>query len=72
MHFEKQQKACSVTQATISNFLPHFPNKISQRSTKGEIMESNEESSPHLCTSESLSNHITLPVELSSKSKQDF
>ena len=74
---KKQQKASKVTQATISTFLPHVTNKSSQGSSKNKTMESNvDETSTHVCTSESSSgNQTTLtnpPVELSSENQQDF
>ena len=74
---KKQQKACKVTQATISAFLPQITNKTSHKITKAaETMESNVEASSHMSISETSSDNETIltstPVELRNESKQDF
>ena len=71
---KKQQKAPKVTQATLSNFLPHITNKSSQGSSNGEIMEFNLEASTDVSENSS-GNQATLinpPVELSIEDQQDF
>jgi len=78
---KKYQKAKKVTQPTISNFLPHghITKKASKtEASKGELLESNRESSPHQSTLESSigkqANVTSSSLETSSdvNSEQDF
>ena len=76
---KKYQKAKKVTQPTISNFLPHghITKKASKtEASKGELLGSNRESSPHQSTLESnigkQANVTSSSLETSSDSEQDF
>ena len=75
---KKNQKAKRVTQPTISNILPQITKNASKmEASKGELLESNGESSPHQSTLESSigkqANCTSSSLETSnSDSEQDF